>query len=145
MMMMMIIVVMMMMMNGSSCWYNQVPLLLAFITFSLRLRAPVKGPNARQNFFRMGSRFRFRSEVQNCIQIKSLSNVSTNYVNKLYRQLELKNSKSWQCFNKSCEQSLSSAETHKRYQLFSGRTEFQHTVARPARRTVSFERRPSQR
>lgn len=28
---------------------------------------------------------------------------------------------------------------------FSGRTEFQHTVARPARRTVSFERRPSQR
>ena len=25
-----------------------------------RLRAPVKGPNARQNFFRMGSRFRYR-------------------------------------------------------------------------------------
>ena len=119
MVMMMIIVVMMMMMNGSSCWYNQVPLLLAFITFSLRLRAPVKyilllfyyidcfilydyiiyfrlrapvkGPNARQNFFRMGSRFRFRSVVQNCIQIQSLSNVSTNHVNKVYRQLKLTN------------------------------------------------------
>jgi hypothetical protein len=25
-----------------------------------RLRAPVKGPSARQNFFRMGSRFRYR-------------------------------------------------------------------------------------
>ncbi|TRY79132.1 hypothetical protein TCAL_09043 [Tigriopus californicus] len=51
-----------------------------------RLRAPVKGPNARQNFFRMGSRFRY-----------------------------------------------------------SGRTEFQNTVASRARRTVQFERRPSQR
>jgi hypothetical protein len=27
-----------------------------------RLRAPVKGPSARQNFFRMGSRFRYRYE-----------------------------------------------------------------------------------
>uniref|UniRef100_A0A0A9YV69 Moesin/ezrin/radixin homolog 1 n=1 Tax=Lygus hesperus TaxID=30085 RepID=A0A0A9YV69_LYGHE len=27
-----------------------------------RLRAPVKGPSARQNFFRMGSRFRYRAE-----------------------------------------------------------------------------------
>eukprot|EP00095_Tigriopus_kingsejongensis_P010206 snap_masked-scaffold704_size109063-processed-gene-0.4 protein:Tk10206 transcript:snap_masked-scaffold704_size109063-processed-gene-0.4-mRNA-1 annotation:"band -like protein 5" len=51
-----------------------------------RLRAPVKGPNARQNFFRMGSRFRY-----------------------------------------------------------SGRTEFQNTVASRSRRTVQFERRPSQR
>eukprot|EP00096_Caligus_rogercresseyi_P008305 TRINITY_DN2692_c0_g1_i1.p1 TRINITY_DN2692_c0_g1~~TRINITY_DN2692_c0_g1_i1.p1 ORF type:complete len:783 (+),score=257.91 TRINITY_DN2692_c0_g1_i1:218-2566(+) len=52
-----------------------------------RLRAPIKGPNARQNFFRMGSRFRY-----------------------------------------------------------SGRTEFQNTVTSSrARRTVSFERRPSQR
>ena len=93
MMAMMMITVVMMMMNGSSCWYNQVSLLLAFITFCFRLRAPVKyillsfyyiycylstmeiiyiiyfrlrapvkGPNARQNFFRMGSRFRFRSD-----------------------------------------------------------------------------------
>jgi len=53
-----------------------------------RLRAPVKGPNTRQNFFRMGSRFRY-----------------------------------------------------------SGRTEFQNTVSgnSRARRTVSFERRPSTR
>ncbi|CAB4057535.1 Band 4.1-like protein 4B,Band 4.1-like protein 5,Band 4.1-like protein 3,Band 4.1-like protein 4,Cytoskeletal protein 4.1,Band 4.1-like protein 4A [Lepeophtheirus salmonis] len=52
-----------------------------------RLRAPIKGPNARQNFFRMGSRFRY-----------------------------------------------------------SGRTEFQNTVSSSrTRRTVSFERRPSQR
>ena len=51
-----------------------------------RLRAPVKGPNARQNFFRMGSRFRY-----------------------------------------------------------SGRTEFQNTVVSRTRRTVQFERRPSQR
>ena len=26
-----------------------------------RLKSPVKGPNARQSFFRMGSRFRYRS------------------------------------------------------------------------------------
>ena len=53
-----------------------------------RLRAPVKGPSARQNFFRMGSRFRY-----------------------------------------------------------SGHTEFQNAVAGGgrARRTMSFERRPSQR
>ncbi len=51
-----------------------------------RLRAPVKGHNARQNFFRMGSRFRY-----------------------------------------------------------SGKTEFQNTLVSRGRRTVQFERRPSQR
>ncbi|KAL1122253.1 hypothetical protein AAG570_003658 [Ranatra chinensis] len=51
-----------------------------------RLRAPVKGPSARQNFFRMGSRFRY-----------------------------------------------------------SGKTEFQTTQQNRARRSVQFERKPSQR
>lgn len=51
-----------------------------------RLRAPVKGPSARQNFFRMGSRFQY-----------------------------------------------------------SGKTEYQTTQQNRARRTVQFERRPSQR
>uniref|UniRef100_A0A336MMM4 CSON002332 protein n=1 Tax=Culicoides sonorensis TaxID=179676 RepID=A0A336MMM4_CULSO len=51
-----------------------------------RLRAPLKGPSTRQNFFRMGSRFRY-----------------------------------------------------------SGKTEFQTTQQNKARRTVQFERRPSQR
>ncbi|KAL0267686.1 UNVERIFIED_CONTAM: hypothetical protein PYX00_009879 [Menopon gallinae] len=51
-----------------------------------RLNAPVKGPNARQNFFRMGSRFRY-----------------------------------------------------------SGKTEFQTTQQNRARRSVQFERKPSQR
>jgi hypothetical protein len=33
-----------------------------------RLRAPVKGPSARQNFFRMGSRFRYRYEsICHCV------------------------------------------------------------------------------
>lgn len=51
-----------------------------------RLRAPIKGPSARQNFFRMGSRFQY-----------------------------------------------------------SGKTEYQTTQQNRARRTVQFERRPSQR
>jgi FERM adjacent (FA) len=51
-----------------------------------RLRAPVKGNSARQNFFRMGSRFRY-----------------------------------------------------------SGKTEFQTTITSRSRRSVQFERRPSQR
>ena len=31
-----------------------------------RLKGPVKGSNARQNFFRMGSRFRYRSGIIRC-------------------------------------------------------------------------------
>jgi hypothetical protein len=47
-----------------------------------RLRAPVKGPSARQNFFRMGSRFRYRcvyvndcGGIGNCMHVLLLVGV----------------------------------------------------------------------
>lgn len=43
---------------------------ILFYLFITKLQAPVKGPSARQNFFRMGSRFRYsgRTEYQSTYQ-----------------------------------------------------------------------------
>ena len=42
-----------------------------------RLKSPVKGPNARPSFFRMGSRFRYRSPAS--YSLSSLVNVQYAY------------------------------------------------------------------
>lgn len=53
-----------------------------------RLRAPVKGQSARQNFFRMGSRFRYRSvsqsKVKRMIPDQSLTGLFSKFINIFY-------------------------------------------------------------
>lgn len=126
-----------------------------------RLRSPVKGPSARQNFFRMGSRFRYR-----CVFINDCRGIG-NFVLVLLLVLVL-----WRKWCVNCKMIMPlqfgshGVNTQNlvychdlvflnrvyRFQVvsdpdvyFSGKTEFQTTQQNRARRTVQFERRPSQR
>ncbi|UYV68789.1 EPB41L4B [Cordylochernes scorpioides] len=82
-----------------------------------RLKSPVKAPNTRQNFFRMGSRFRYRFSTH--VEEQCLC---------------------WWNPNKLLNYYLAGQHCG----VGSGRTECQ-TAQNRARRTVQFERRPSQR